>query len=424
MPLVLLLAASLSACDDGKSASPPTAAPEQAAPPSASVEGTRVESTVISPPKDAPSAAAAPPAEAPSAAPAVEKGTSALAASPTTQAADTGAPASSAKAEAAAGKPASSGAPVSAKKAAPGSSVFAQAKNGILPPGAADKIFAAGARVAVKLTSPGAEPREALAYALTTGSKPQLDMNMDMVMSLQMGDQALPPTALPRMVMGLDILVGERGPDKSWKIDAALERVGLQAKGPQQEAMASQMRAPMDKLKGLQLGYFISPTGHVRDIKIRMPAGFPQQAEQLLSGMNQSFEAMVTPLPEEPVGVGATWEVVTRVSSSGADLVQLATYTLKARAGTKATLDVTVKQVAAKATINPPGLPAGTTARMISFHSNGGGLSQIDTTSVAPVSGRMDVKSGMQLEVGDASAKAERTTVETTLMVEYARPAK
>jgi hypothetical protein len=30
----------------------------------------------------------------------------------------------------------------------------------------------------------------------------------------------------------------------------------------------------------------------------------------------------------------------------------------------------------------------------------------------------------MQLEVGDASAKAERTTVETTLMVEYARPAK
>jgi hypothetical protein len=326
--------------------------------------------------------------------------------------------------QAAGGKPPPSSAADSKPAAAAGGKTrLPQAKNGILAPGAADKLLAPGARPIVKLTSPGSEPREMLSYALTKGSKHALNMGMDMVMSLRMGAQQVPATALPRMVMGLEMLVADKNADGNSKIDATLSRVTLEPKGAQQEAMATQMRGQMDAMKGLTMGYWLTPKGHVRDVKLGLPAGFPAQAQQMLSGMNQSFESMVTPLPDEAVGAGATWEVITRVVSSGADLIQLATYTLKSRTGTKAALDVKVTQLAAKATINPPGLPPGTTARMKSFHSDGGGTSEIDTTSVAPEGGKMVVKSGMNLEVGGAGGAPEETAVETTLTVQYTRPA-
>jgi hypothetical protein len=133
---------------------------------------------------------------------------------------------------------------------------------------------------------------------------------------------------------------------------------------------------------------------------------------------------MMAPLPVDAVGIGATWEVVTRVASSGADLLQFATYTLKKKTGSKVLLEVTVKQLAAKATVNAPGLPQGTLARLRSFRSEGSGTNEIDTKSVAPESGKMQVKSGMTLEVSGAGGPAQDTTMETTLTVTFTRPKK
>lgn len=404
VPLYLLLALSAASCEDNKS---PSTVPS----PDRAEAASKEAATATSAAQPAPSSAAIdtpalkePESPAPAANVAGDKVAAEASAAEKT---------SDAKAKAPAGggeKTASSGLPA--------------AKNGILPPGAADKVLAVGARPIVKLTNPGGEPRAELTYALDKGAKQPLGMSMDMTMTLRMGGQAPPPITIPRMVMVLDMVVGDRNAQGEWKIDAALGRATVEPAGDQQEAMAKQMRPHVEGMKGLTMNYWVTPKGYVHDVKINIPPNFPAQAQQMLTGMNQSFESMVAPLPAEPVGVGATWEVIARISSGGADLLQLSKYTLKSKSGAKATLDVKVTQLAANDAVNAPGMPAGAKARLRSFSSSGGGASQLDTKSVAPEGGRMDVKSAMEIEVTTAGAGApQQTSVDTALSVQFTRPA-
>lgn len=435
MPLVLLALLAAPACGKDKDAPPPTAAPDRAAvenaPKAENAAPPTKETTAPTPTpgeekKPADEAAAKTPDEAaktPEATPGAkdEKKTAGADADAKPQAG--GAPPAGAGKAPAAADP--SPVVADAKIAAPAAkSSIPAAPDGILAPGQADKILAIGARPIVKLMSSGAEPRAALAYELAKGSKHKLDMGMDMLMSIRMGDQGLPATAVPRIVMGMDMLIADKGPQGDWKINANLDRVGIEPKGPQQEAIAAQMRPSIDGMKGMRMDYWVTPKGHVRDVKLNLPEGFPAQAQQMLQGMNQSFESMMAPLPEDAVGIGAQWEVVTRVASSGADLLQFATYTLKKKNGSKVSLAVVVKQVAAKATVDAPGLPAGTQARLKAFKSEGSGSNDIDTTSVAPDNGKMNVKSGMTLEVSGAGGPAQVTTMETQLTVTFTRNTK
>ena len=434
MPLVLFALVSAAAC--GKDAAPPVPAPEKAAvenAPKAETAQPTASPVAADEKKPAdPSAANAPADKAPEANAAAPKDDTKTAepsanAKKTEAAAGAAPPAASGKDST--GKPAPDKASAAlaqdAKIASSSAKSSAPApKDGILAPGEADKILAIGAKPSVKLMSPGAEPRAPLAYELEKGSKHKLGMGMDMLMSIQMGQQAIPATSIPRIVMGLDMLVAEKGPQGDWRVDATLDRASLEPKGDQQKAIADQMLPSINGMKGLRMDYWVTPKGHVRDVKLNLPEGFPPQAQQMLQGMNQSFESMMAPLPEDAVGIGAQWEVVTRVASSGADLLQFATYTLKKKTGSKALLEVTVKQLAAKATITAPGLPPGTLARLKAFRSEGAGTNEIDTKSVAPENGKMLVKSGMTLEVSGAGGPAQDTTMETTLTVTFTRPKK
>jgi hypothetical protein len=161
----------------------------------------------------------------------------------------------------------------------------------------------------------------------------------------------------------------------------------------------------------------------VHDLKLKVPPGFPDGVQQMLQGMNQQFESMVPPLPAEPVGIGGKWRVVTRTASAGADLVQFATYTLKARNGSKATFQVNLVQLAAKDEIRPPNMPAELSARLSSFKSTGKGENELDMKHVAPDSGRVVVQSEMDLTVRQGSAgPAEQSSVATSVAVTFTRP--
>lgn len=425
-PLCLLLVVSAAACED-KAASPPLPAPDRASTASAPKESTSAEAKLAPPPSTAVVAASANEI-APSAALAAQPVQAPEAALKDAQ----GAPPSPAVAAKTDGKASEKAAKAPAAVAG-GTSAAAPAlpadlpptTDGILPPGAADKILPVGARPIVKLVEPGSEPRAELVYSLTKGAKQTLGMSMDMVMGLKMGVQAMPPVVIPRMAMFLDMTPGEKDSGGDWKVDALLQRVAVEPKGPQQQEMARQIAPNVEGMKGLTMAYFVTPKGHVHDVKISTPPGFPAQAQQMLNGMSQSFESMVSPLPSEPVGVGAKWQVTTRVASAGADLLQFATYILKEKSGSQATLNVTVAQVAASDAVNAPGMPAGASAKLKAFHSGGSGMSKIDTKSVAPSGGRMSVKSGMDLEVSVGGAgPAQRTSVDTTLDVEFTKPGK
>jgi hypothetical protein len=138
--------------------------------------------------------------------------------------------------------------------------------------------------------------------------------------------------------------------------------------------------------------------------------------------MSQSFESMVTPLPSEPVGVGARWQVITRISSGGADLLQSTIYTLKSRDGSRARLEETVVQLSASDTIHAPQMPAGMAAKVKAFSSTGQGTAQLDLKSVTPESGTLSLKTSMTIAVAGAGVDAsDESTVDTTTNVQIGR---
>lgn len=297
------------------------------------------------------------------------------------------------------------------------------APNGVLPKGAADKILPVGGKPVVKLIEAGAEPRSDLSYAFVKGNSQKMVMAMDMSMGMKMQGQTLPATSLPRMTMGMDAATIDKSAAGEFKIDSHLTTVSVDPNGGQQEQMARALRPHLEAMKGLSMAYWVSPKGHVHDVKIGSPPGMPPAAQQLLNGMSQSFESMVTPLPAQPVGVGARWQVLSRTATGGADLLQSAIYTLKSRSGARATLEVKLVQLAAGDTIVGPQMPAGMSAKIKSFNSGGSGSTQVDLKSVAPEGGTMTLRSSMDIAVqGGGPGTGDESTVETITTVTITRP--
>jgi hypothetical protein len=248
-----------------------------------------------------------------------------------------------------------------------------------------------------------------------------MGMGMDMAVGIKMRGQSVPQMPMPHMTLLFDTSVSEKNAQSEARIDSRLTGATAEPNGAQQEQMARALRPQLDTLKGLGMGYWVTPKGHVHDVKLDIPASAPPAAQQLMSGMSQSFESMVTPLPQEQVGVGARWQVVSRLSSSGADLLQSAIYTLKSRNGARASLDVSVVQFAANDTIHTPQMPAGMTAKVKNFSSTGSGNSQLDLKSVSPEGGTMTLKTSMEIAV-QGGGPDDASTIDTTTTVQVTRP--
>lgn len=290
------------------------------------------------------------------------------------------------------------------------------APGGVLKEGEADRILKTGEAPKVILLSSGEEPRSALSYSLKPKTKQRSTMKMDMTMKMTMAGapSGMPDgVQLPQIVMGIDLETGDKSGDRDIQVVATVAEVKLNAKGDQQEQMATAMKAQMAAMKGLTIHSVIDDKGRSRDVKVDVPANAPPEAVQMMTQMKNSMEQMVAPLPEGDVGLGAQWQVVTRVNS-GADILQWTTYTLKKRDGTKVTLDGQVKQAAASAKLSGGQLPAGMSADIQAFRSNGTGLTLLDLAALAPERGTGDVTSSLSIVAGPRSM-----TVDSSVKVTF-----
>jgi hypothetical protein len=308
--------------------------------------------------------------------------------------------------------------------AAPAKASASAADDGLLAEGAADRVLARGQPPVVRLLDAGAEPRAPLAYAVPRGAKTSVDLALDVAMTIRMGDAAPPMTSVPRMVMTLDLSAAELEASGDAKVAAKVRRLLVEPKTPADEAIAKEMRPSLDLLKGLGMTYWLTPTGSVRDVKVALPPTAPVAAQHALASVSQSFDSMVAPLPREPIGRGARWQVVSRVTSSGADLLQEATCTLVERDGPHGTLAVEVSQRAASREVRVPGMPDGVKAILRYFRSVGSGRSEIDTRQLAPSAGKLEVATVMTLDVetGGLGAPVPPMHVDTSITVTFARP--
>ncbi|EYF07590.1 hypothetical protein [Chondromyces apiculatus] len=298
------------------------------------------------------------------------------------------------------------------------------APRGILGPVEADRYVKVNARPTVKLLDPGAEPRAPLTYAFAAGKR-ALGARIQARGRMTTEGSPSTPTQVPRTVMIMDVTTGGRDPRGEVRVEGRLRSLGFD--GPPDPTLHDQgvvqgMGAMFPRLEGLTMSYAASPKGHLRDFARKLPEG----AEDLMNDATtcaQPFVFMTVPLPDEPVGPGARWHVVTRLDFTGGDFLYFTTYTLEAREGNRADLVFNLVQLIGDPAVVPP-LPPGIRGRFVSSESSGEGRSVIDLTSAAPVSSTVSLHSflgmGIVLGLGD---KEVSSTLQVDASYETFRPA-
>ncbi len=255
----------------------------------------------------------------------------------------------------------------------------------LMPTFAAEKADG-GAKMTVKLLDPGAQPRTALRYKFQANRTEKLVMEMSMAMAMEIGDQKRPETQVPATRMTMTIDSKEVSPEGDLHYEFKLEQVEVLPNPGVDPTMANAMKQQMSRMLGLSGSATVTSRGFIKDAEIKPPPGIDPQIRQSMDNINQSINQMSAPLPEEPVGRDARWQVTMPMETPAMKFTQIATYTLSEIQGDKVKFDITIKQSAPPQEIDTPGEAPGVKMSLESFNSSGTGTVELQMTNLVPTS--------------------------------------
>jgi hypothetical protein len=242
------------------------------------------------------------------------------------------------------------------------------------------------AKTTVKLLDPGAQPRTPLRYKFQANRTEKMVMEMSMAMAMEMGDQKQPETQMPATRMTMTVNSKEVSPEGDLYYEFEFEQAEVLPEPGANPMMVNVMKQQMSSMQGLSGSATVTSRGFIRDVEIKAPPGIDPQVRQSIDQMRQSMDQMSAPLPEEPVGRGARWQVTMPVETSAMKLTQIATYTLSEIQGDKVKFDITIKQSAPPQDINAPGAAPGGKVSLESLKSSGTGTVELQMTNLVPTS--------------------------------------
>ncbi|MGE0395768.1 MAG: hypothetical protein AB7T06_03495 [Kofleriaceae bacterium] len=139
------------------------------------------------------------------------------------------------------------------------------------------------------------------------------------------------------------------------------------------------------------------------------PAGTTGSTDDLA----QRLLGTLVPLPEEPIGIGASWRVVTILRQRPAIVKQTATYKLVERTGSVWKIDVDIVRLGEPQTLLDPSIPAGTSIELINLVRKLKGTIEIDASAPFGV-GELAVESTMHVRVQSQGQGAAEEILEDT----------
>ncbi len=295
-----------------------------------------------------------------------------------------------------------SAAPSASASAAPAVKGFAfpAPKTGVLTVAEADKLAKVGAPARVRLLDPGKEPLAKLAYAPTKGDTQKLRVELAQKMSVNAQGQPGPKIVSPPQALDIDVTVEDTDDKPSSLVSMCARGISLTPTEGIDQDTTNELTKQLAGLTGYSYRERVAANGETSAGEATLPASAPKGADMLVASMNTVLRVLVPRLPDEAIGTGARWQVMTREDQGGASVVQLTEYTVKTRSGSQATLDFTTRQLAAGETMKmPAGVPAGVGTKVTKFSTTLGGSLSIDTTQMGPIKGRATQATKLSLDV-------------------------
>jgi hypothetical protein len=179
------------------------------------------------------------------------------------------------------------------------------------------------------------------------------------------------------------------------------------------------MQGAMPSMKGMKGTAVVSARGIHKSINMDMSTVSPAFQQQM-QAMSSSLENMSLPFPEEPVGVGAKWEVKQAMENGGMKTFQKITAELTAVQGNVITLSVKTEQTAPPQPVNNPALPPGATVSLVNLTGAGTGTMKVSLDSLVPTS-EMNSKTTTVMDMS-MSGQSQRISMDMTMKVTIAPP--
>jgi hypothetical protein len=273
-------------------------------------------------------------------------------------------------------------------------------------PGGAPAAQAA-AQPVVKLLSPGRGARRPLRFRVAKGQAGTMILTLRMAMEMALGPNRIPETRVPPMRMTMEYKVTDALPDGAVRYDMVATKVEVLDDPDVPPQVAASVRATSKGLEGFRGSGTITSRGFARDTEIQLPPRLDPQTRQLLEGMRSSLDQLAAPFPEEAVGVGARWQVTTRLEQNGMTIEQVATYELLKLSAEGGTARVTITQSARPQRIQAPGMPAGANVDLVSLKSSGGGELEFRFDRLMPPRSRVKARSESKMRIDAGGEKMD-----------------
>ena len=250
----------------------------------------------------------------------------------------------------------------------------------------------------IKVLNAGKDPKRVLRVKAPKDEKQTVVMALDMGITLDMG--GVPRTqTIPTISMPMDVTVNDVAANGDIRYTFVLREPSILADDVTPPAVIEAMKGATVGIAGLKGTAVVTNRGFTKDVHVTTPPGASPQIVQMVDSLEQSIGQMAAPVPEEAVGVGATWETTMNITKSSMKLTQVATTEIVAMEGDVVTLSIKLTQSAPKQKITTNGV----TANLESYSGTGTGQTIVDLGHIVPKKAQVGLKSDMKMKAGEQS---------------------
>ncbi len=232
------------------------------------------------------------------------------------------------------------------------------------------------------LLDPGDAPRRPLRLDLEPGTSTALVVTVDLgvVQEVDGAEQVLDaPPVSQTVVLTVDAVEGEVADVSLLVTDATVDAEATDLS----DAEVLTLTAAARQVVGIAGRAQFDTRGGLRSFRYVLPDDLDPALAATLDQLEGQIAGLIVPLPEEAVGVGARWRVRSTTTLGGAAVDQITTYTVTDLDDDRIAYTAAVDQRAANQALTLPGLPDGTSGRLVSSQVTGTSVGTVETSSLA-----------------------------------------
>jgi hypothetical protein len=256
----------------------------------------------------------------------------------------------------------------------------------------------------VKLVEPGTGDRAPLVYVFATATT-ETTMETKLETRHLDGGTWTPKLALPPIDDGFATTI-----DGTRVVLRGLPGTIAGTSTPEAEQYLASWRA---LLQGRRATVAVDARGQLGKIAFTDDPG-NQRSEPSREQLAERLLVTIVPVPAEPVGIGASWKVVTVLRQGPASVKQTATYTLSARTPDRWTIHIKLQRLGQDQAVVDPSLPKGSTVDLVALFRTLEGTVEIDPKRPLIAKGSLTIESRVHAKITVPDRPAVEQILEDT----------